>query len=862
MNKATSAALTVLKFGGTSVTNAENWPRIAQLIHQRRADGLQVLVVHSALRGVTDLLQGSLNAAVDGQIGGHVDDIRQLHEQLANALGIELPPSMTPVLAELEQLLAGIRLIREVTPKITARVLACGELLSSRLSEHWLQQHGLDVTWRDARELLVTVAERRELRHYLNASCDTDEDVQLRAQLADEPIVLTQGFIAADAAGDTVVLGRGGSDTSAAYFAAKMQAQQLEIWTDVPGLFSADPNVVSGARQLKNLHYSEAQEIASAGGQVLHPRSIGPAWRWSIPVHVRWTSRPDIRGTLISDTTGETEPQVKAVVMRQGVTLISIESVSMWQQSGFLARVFHVFGTQRVSVGLVSTSESSITVSLDDLDAPVDTTTIDGLREALSPLGHVQVLRDCAAVSIVGRKIRTILSGLGPLFEIFAEHKLHLLSQAANDLNLTVVVDTAQGFRLVQQLHPAVMANQPTNQTLGPSWEALQDTNTIDKAVVPEAWWRANAQALISAMRSHESLYLYDRITIEARIAGLQSLSQVDRVFYAMKANPHASILQLVHDAGLGFECVSPQEIDAVLSQFPDIERERILFTPNFCAQSDYQYGFEQAVRVTLDNVFPLQAWPETFANQSVMVRVDPGQGRGHHEHVRTAGIHSKFGVPQFELSRFAELTDAVSCSVVGIHAHTGSGVTQSDNWRLVGQALADAASYFPNARYLDLGGGLGVPEKPGDTVLDLRQLDQSLLSLKQQYPQYEIWLEPGRFVVAEAGVLLARVTQTKGKGDVRYVGVATGMNSLIRPALYGAFHEIVNLSRLSEPPAYPTNVVGPICETGDKLGTDRLLPACQAGDVILIANAGAYGAAMASHYNGRPPAREMLLER
>ena len=123
-----------------------------------------------------------------------------------------------------------------------------------------------------------------------------------------------------------------------------------------------------------------------------------------------------------------------------------------------------------------------------------------------------------------------------------------------------------------------------------------------------------------------------------------------------------------------------------------------------------------------------------------------------------------------------------------------------------------------------------------------------------------QIWLEPGRYVVAQAGVLLTRVTQTKGKGNVQYVGVNTGMNSLIRPALYGAYHDIVNLSRLDEPATSLVTVVGPICETGDRLGSDRLMPAAREGDVLLVANAGAYGRVMSSHYNLRPPAPEIVI--
>jgi diaminopimelate decarboxylase/aspartate kinase len=160
----------------------------------------------------------------------------------------------------------------------------------------------------------------------------------------------------------------------------------------------------------------------------------------------------------------------------------------------------------------------------------------------------------------------------------------------------------------------------------------------------------------------------------------------------------------------------------------------------------------------------------------------------------------------------------------------------------------------------LDLGGGLGVPEKRGGRALDLGAVGVSLEEVRSAWPGYDIWLEPGRFVIAEAGVLVATVTQIKGKGEVQYVGISTGMNSLIRPALYGAYHEIANLSRWGEQSTEVVNVVGPICESGDRLGTDRLLPACREGDVLAIANAGAYGFVMGSRYNLREPAAEFAI--
>ena len=161
----------------------------------------------------------------------------------------------------------------------------------------------------------------------------------------------------------------------------------------------------------------------------------------------------------------------------------------------------------------------------------------------------------------------------------------------------------------------------------------------------------------------------------------------------------------------------------------------------------------------------------------------------------------------------------------------------------------------------VDLGGGIGVPEQAGQGSIDLAALDAGVARLRQRFPQIQFWMEPGRFLVARAGVLLASVTQLKDKGEVRYVGIATGMNSLIRPALYGAHHDIRNLTRLDAPLTDKVTVVGPICESADQLGSDRWLPATREGDVLLIANCGAYGYAMASNYNRRPPAAEFVLE-
>ena len=202
----------------------------------------------------------------------------------------------------------------------------------------------------------------------------------------------------------------------------------------------------------------------------------------------------------------------------------------------------------------------------------------------------------------------------------------------------------------------------------------------------------------------------------------------------------------------------------------------------------------------------------------------------------------------------------SVGARVVALHAHTGSGVFDVRNWKEVGQVLGNLARRFPDVRAIDLGGGLGVPEKPGQVPVDLAALQAVVDEQRSHSPQMQLWLEPGRFLVAQAGVLVLQVTQLKGKGAVQYVGVATGMNSLIRPALYGAHHDIVNLTRLGEAGTEVYNIVGPICESADVLGYERLLPPTREGDVLLVANAGAYGHAMSSSYNLREPAREVIV--
>lgn len=862
MNEGPQSPWIVLKFGGTSVSNLPNWRNIAMVARKRLAEGARVLIVHSAVSGITDRLEKLLAAALAGEQDGALAAIEQRHQQLCEELGIGISPQLQAYFTELRQIAQGISLMREISERTRARVMSNGELMATEIGSRFLAAQGLDVTWWDARTGLA--AEERANAgtrgNYLSATCDFTPDAALDVQLqALTPVVITQGFIARDARGDTVLLGRGGSDTSGAYFAAKLKARRLEIWTDVPGMFSANPRSTPSSRLLKELHYDEAQEIASSGAKVLHPRCILPVRVQQIPLYVYATQAPELEGTHISGAPGDSAAKVKAVCVKKGITLISMDSPGMWHEVGFVADAFQVFKQHGLSVDLISTSETNVTVSLDPQANTLDKSVLERLVADLSQLSRVEVLGPCASVSLVGRNIRAILHRLGEALAFFEEQRIYLVSQAANDLNFTFVVDEDQADRLVNQLHDLLIRPEPGDRVIGPTWEQIFNKPQPAKALVP-AWWHGAADRLVAALGSRDAAYVYDTATVRASAQALKSLQSLDRVLYAIKANANAGILQLLHAEGVGMECVSQAEVEHVLATLPGIEPASILFTPNFAPRSEYAWALQKGVQLTLDNLYALQAWPELFRGRSFFLRLDPGVGRGHHDHVKTAGSQSKFGIPLDEIDAVQALVRQYDIRIVGLHAHAGSGITDIANWVQTAETLAGVAQRLGGVAILDLGGGFGVPDSANPAVVDLAALDQALQAFKGSHPGVKLWVEPGRYLVATAGVLLARVTQLKQKGEHRYLGVATGMNSLIRPALYGAWHEIVNLSRSQDAANLLFDVVGPICESGDVLGHARLLPESHEGDVMLIANAGAYGRAMASQYNLRRPPEELLL--
>ena len=856
----------VIKFGGTSVSTCSRWDNIASIAATHHEAGKRVLIVVSALSGITDLLKAISEASADEARSAELRDvIVTRHRMLFGEMGLPRRNIIDAWLARLDHLLVDPRR-RADEFAWQAEMLALGELLSSTLGALYLNARGLVTHWLDSRDFLCAEAlpNQSAWGQWLSASVRVRHDPGVAAALAARAdVFIAQGFIARSGESSTAVLGRGGSDTSAAYYGALLKAEVVEIWTDVPGMFSANPRQVPDARLLARLDYAEAQEIATTGAKVLHPRCIHPVRDERVPIRIKDTNRPELPGTEIVWNTQSKAPSVKAISSRKGITLVSMESISMWQQVGFLADVFEAFKRHGLSVDLIGSAETNVTVSLDPSENLLSTDVLARLCADLEAFCRVKVIAPCAAITLVGRGMRAMLHRLSAVLAEFGALDVHLISQSSNNLNLTFVVDEALVDSLIPRLHTLLIRAEVMRvgdaSVFGPSWRELAGDATAPRK---PAWWQRERERerLLGLAAEESPRYVYSLDQVREQARGLLGLGIVDRWHYALKANPHPAILRSLHAEGFAFECVSWSEVQAVRAILPELPIERILFTPNFAPRAEYQAALAAGVRVTLDALHPIAEWGADFAGREIFLRVDLGPGRGHHDKVNTGGAQSKFGVSLDQIEAFRLHARKHGARIVGLHAHLGSGILDAQHWRGVYAQLASLAEQFNRIEVLDLGGGLGVPSRPEDVPLDLVALAEALAEVKQAYPQFQLWMEPGRYLVAEAGVLLARVTQTKDKGDIHYVGIDTGMNSLVRPALYEAWHDIVNLSRLGAPATELVQIVGPICETGDVLGNNRRLPACVEGDVILIAEAGAYGAVMASRYNLREPAAEVCL--
>lgn len=360
-------------------------------------------------------------------------------------------------------------------------------------------------------------------------------------------------------------------------------------------------------------------------------------------------------------------------------------------------------------------------------------------------------------------------------------------------------------------------------------------------------------------------VYVYDSSKIVSQINLLKNaFADVDlKIKYAAKALTNVNILKLIKAQGIGVDVVSVNEGRlAVLAGF---EPNEIMFTPNCVYFSEIIEAVESGFAINLDNLSVLEKFGEKYGNtQACAVRLNPGIMAGGNYKISTGHIHSKFGISIQQLPQILEIVNKHNMRINGLHVHTGSEVVDIDVFLQVAKILFNAALNFTKLQFIDFGGGFKVAYKQGDKITDVPALGAALTDVfkhfcKQYGKQLELWIEPGKFLVSEAGFLIVKTTVIKETPALTFVGVDTGLNHLIRPMMYDAYHHITNLSNpTGEEKLY--NVVGYICET-DTIAADRLLNEVRVGDLLAIHNAGAYGYSMASNYNSRVRPAEVIVE-
>jgi len=359
-------------------------------------------------------------------------------------------------------------------------------------------------------------------------------------------------------------------------------------------------------------------------------------------------------------------------------------------------------------------------------------------------------------------------------------------------------------------------------------------------------------------------LYIYDGAKILEQLKSLKNaFSDSDvRIKYAAKALTNISILKLLKKNGAGIDVVSIQEAHLALGA--GFLPHEIMYTPNCVAFDEIIEGVELGLNINLDNLSVLEKFGKKYGNTyPCCVRLNPHIMAGGNYKISTGHSNSKFGISVYQLPQIMELGEKHKIVINGLHIHTGSEITETEVFLKMAEILFGIARDFPELKFIDFGGGFKVAYKEGDMVTNIYDLGLKLSkAFKEFYLSYgrklELWIEPGKFLVSDAGTLMVHTNVVKSTPSLTFVGVNSGLNHLIRPMMYDAYHEIVNISNPTGSHKVYT-VVGNICET-DTLGADRKLNEVREGDLLAIKNAGAYGYSMASNYNSRFRPAEVLI--
>lgn len=443
-----------MKFGGTSVANQEAISRTIEIVRGRLQE--RPVVVVSALSKVTDLLYRIADSAAlknKEESQEYLNQLRDKHIAVCMGLLQDNPQMLQEVIAKVDALceelgifVTAVCALGELSERSKAIIIAHGEYLSSNIICCAMNARGIRTKLMNSREMIITNDE------YMKADPITAEiEARVPAMVAEAfegcDAVITQGFVSATVDGEPTVLGRGGSDYTASLIGMAVDAEKIEIWTDVDGVKTADPRKVQGTLSLEKLSFEEAAEMAHFGAKVLHPLTIEPAVKKNIPLYVLNSMNPGGKGTAILQSCF-IEDGVKSVSFKENILVINIFSTKMINASGFLKKVFGIFSEHKVSVDLIATSEANISVTVD-----ASQKNIDAVIESLSRFAEVELDKDKSQVSVIGKNIAGIKGMLKDIFTPMDDHRVYMISQGASYINVSFVVDKMSMDKVVQDIH-------------------------------------------------------------------------------------------------------------------------------------------------------------------------------------------------------------------------------------------------------------------------------------------------------------------------------------------------------------------------------------------------------------------------
>lgn len=812
----------VIKLGGTSQTK-DGYNTLINNLNNK----VKTVIVVSAIKDVTGLLIDLVNNAFCYE---NVNIIKELNQKLVSEL--ELSNSFL----EKDFEFLDLKINNNMTLQDNIDIISYGETLTAKILNQYLVNNKINSSYLDSVDIINCSLKNEEIFNKGEFTVNNERLIELFKHYN---VLVVPGFRGKNIDNQISLMGRGGSDTTGSIIASSLNSNKYQIWTDVNGIYTSDPNKIKNTNIIPSISYDAAQEISAMGAKVIHPYCIKPCKMKNIPIEIRNTYNYNSQFTTVESNIGSSEKVIYAITNQSNITVFKIESLNMWNNYGFVYDIFLKFKDFNVDVNIINTSQFDITTTTDD----VDINKLQKLKTKLEEYYNVEMITNCNCVSVVGQNLKKY-DKLNFVMNRILDYDIKLTSYSSNDMTISFVVENTISNKLVSDLHSVIF---PFNE--------FKNDNKM--------WWNE----LLALEGPDNCKYMYDIDIIKEKISILKNISSIDRVYYAMKANNNVEVLKTILESNVGIETVSLEEVNLILNiaRREYLDNVNILYTPNFASIEDFktilnndEYKNHNIITI-LDNIDLLKAYPNVFKDKSIGIRLDLNYGYGHCNKVITQGQESKFGMTADELINNLELFQINNITITGLHSHMGSGITNYMHWINNCKLINEVYKRIPNSvnkiEWFDIGGGFGI-----DNTIDFNQLDIELSNLKKDIGDVKIFIEPGRFVVAESGVIWGKVTQIKTKNNTKFIGTNIGMTDLIRPALYSAIHPVY--FKNEEFDKELVTVVGPICESGDILVKNLLVNKnIKINDSVIVTNTGAYGFVMASSYNNRKLPDQLIME-